>query len=86
MRVLKVFGVLWLGFGCIAAAALMWPSNGQAVGQLLIVPAIVIGLLRIPAGIVFRVVDGWPVLTLTGIALVYIVPSVSILVALPKRR
>jgi hypothetical protein len=82
----KAVSLVWLGFGCIAAIGLMRNSDAQFVGQLLIIPAVVLGLLKMPAGIMFTLQDGWPVLTSVGVGLVYIVPAVGVLFAATKRQ
>jgi hypothetical protein len=56
------------------------------VGHLLMVPAILLGLVRIPPGLLYRVFDGWPILTGWGIGVVYVVPALVIGVLSNWRR
>jgi hypothetical protein len=77
-RLLRLLAICWLGLGCLALAGLGDVLDNQLVGWTLIVPAIPLGLVASP-GCLYAVSDGWPVLTLIGVAVVYVAPGVLLL-------
>jgi hypothetical protein len=77
--------ICWLGLGCFAFAGLAHVLDNQLVGWALIVPAIGVGLTA-PPGWLHSVSDGWPVLTVLGVAVVYIAPGILLLTVRWRRR
>ncbi len=75
-------GATWAGLGCLALLGLWGATDAQFVGYTLIVAAVPIGLLceliRVPPGFLFRVRDGWPILTWSGVVLVYFIPALAL--------
>jgi hypothetical protein len=77
-RLLLLVAICWLGLGGLAFAGVAHVLDNQLVGWALMVPAIGLGLIA-PPGWLHHVSDGWPVLTLLGVALVYVAPGVLML-------
>ena len=82
---IRVVAAAWLVIGCVALAGLLRGSDAQLVGRLLTAPAMILGSLRVPPGILFKVSQGWPILTLAGVALVYFVAPAVFFVATRRR-
>jgi hypothetical protein len=74
MRLLLLVAVCWLALGCLALAGLTRAHDNQLTGWMLMVPAMLLGLLTSP-GWLYTVSDGWAVLTLGGVMVVYFVPG-----------
>jgi hypothetical protein len=90
VRVIRIatvtLAVALLISGAIALVGLARGSDTEFVGRLLMLPAILFGLIRVPPGVLFRVSEGWPVLTWAGVTVAYLLPAVALLLAARRHR
>jgi hypothetical protein len=70
--------------GGVALAALAGGPRNEFVGVLLIFPALIIGTMGVAPGFLFRVMEGYPVLTWAGVATVYLLPAGAFWLATPR--